>query len=845
MDSLPHLPRASSRRPFLVASVLLILGIVLGHEVWCGRLSMLVAAVVTAVLGGALLAAGPKPYGMAAMCLLVVWLGVVVANGYEVRVDRADSLSRLVSEGERCELEGIVLDDPEAKETAGSPWEPPGRVYRFHMRVTSVDAESGRQPAGGRVVVSVKRRGDLGLAYGDRVRLSGVVGEPDPVRNPGGFDYRRYLARRGIRRTVHVGRKDSVERLGSGGNVVWKLAYGLRHRLEASIERGALDEESRAFLTAVLLGKRRAVGEDLEEALLQTNTFHILAISGLHAAIVALALRGFLRRCFVPRSAAAVLTVLVLVVYAGMTGGRASVVRAGVMMSALMLGPLVQRESDGLNSLGFAAVVILLVKPLDVYDAGFQLSFAAAGAIILFVPRVRDWAAERWHLRPEPGVALPRWREWLNSVVLRSVELLALSIAAYLAVAPLTACYFHRFAPLSFIPNVGVVVLIGLIVPLGLVAALLGLASTSAALVAYAVTGVLVDVLDRLVMVTSSVRLIHINVRSAPLFVLGAYYAVLVAAGFAHRASRTTRAALAAALGVVGALAIWSPVVGRPAGAEVVMLDVGTGDSIFVRTRDGRRILVDGGLVRGGDPGRWAIMPFLRSRGYNRIDAIVLTHYDADHYGGLAYVLRHMPVGEFVVRGGPPGPRTAGAKELMRLVEESGVRVVRLEAGDALSWDGKERVVALAPASWLAETTPENNASIVLRIDDGGGVLLAGDIEAAAERSLVEQWPEQLASRVLKVPHHGSSSSSTPGFVDAVGPVVALIPADRWRPGLHPSAVVVDEYEERGVIVLRTDRHGAITVVAGDGPLRAWTMLANEASGAEASGADEAPTERH
>lgn len=783
------------------------------------------------MLGAALLAGGRGRHGIVLVCLLVTWLGVVVVNGHEARMARADSFGRTTTGGERCVVEGVVLDDPERKESAAHPWRPSGWVYRFHLRVTGVETDSGREPSGGRVVVSASRRGELGVAYGDRVRFSGVVRVPDAARNPGAFDYRAYLARRGIRRTVQVGRKDEVERLGSGGSPVWRLAYGLRRRLDASIERGALDDETRTFLRAVLLGKRRAVGEELEEALLQTNTVHILAISGLHAAIVALALRWLLRRCFVPRRVAALVTVAVLVLYAGMTAGRPSVVRACVMMSALMLAPLVQRDSDGLNSLGLAAAAILVVSPLNVYDAGFQLSFAAAGAIILFVPRMRDWAAERWHLRREPGVEVSRWREWSNRAALRVVELLSLSIVAYLAVAPVTAHYFHRFAPLSFIPNVGVVVLIGLIVPLGLVAALLGLASADAAMVAYAATGVLVHVLSRIVILTSSVRLIHFYVRPAPLLAVGTYYAIFLTAGFAHTASRATRTALAVALGIVGALAIWSPVARQPAGTEVVVLDVGTGDSIFVRTREGRRILVDGGLARSSDPGRWTIMPFLRSRGYNRLDAIVLTHYDADHYGGLAYVLRHMAVGEFVVRGGPPGPNTAGAIELMRVVEESGVPVVRLEEGDALTWGDGARIAVLAPASWLPDSTRENNASLVLKIDDAGGVLLTGDIEAEAERTLVTNWPEQIEARVLKVPHHGSSSSSTPLFVDAVGPAVALIPADRWRSGLHPAAVVLDEYERRGVPVLRTDLHGAITVVAADGGLRAWTMLADEPPG--------------
>jgi competence protein ComEC len=824
-----HFPRFSSRRPIFFVAVFFIVGILLGDAVWHGRLAVWLAAVVAGALAAGLCVVASERVGAVVAALLAVWLGVVVVNSYRARVSWGDSFSMLAGDGEECLIEGVVLDEPEARTTEGLFGAPASCLYRFHLRVTGVSVEDDTagtvRPAGGRVVVTATRAGELGIGYGDRVRFRGRVGVPDPARNPGGFDYREYLERKGIQRVVRVGAREEIERLGTGGSLAWRIVYSVRGRLERALEYGPMSDDSRAFLKGVLLGKRRAISEELEEALVYTNTVHVLAISGLHVAIVALAVHWVFRAVFLPRWAASVLTLAVIALYAAMTGGRASVVRASVMMGVILMAPVVRRQADALSSLALAAVLILLFRPLDVFSPGFQLSFVAAGGVVILAPRLIEWAAERWHLRPEPGVDVPGWRAGINWLALRLVQLAAVCVAAYVAVAPLTAFHFNRFAPLSFIPNVAVVALMGFIVPLGMVAAVVGQVWPFAAGVLNAVNGVLIGALSQVVVLTSNLRLIHLNVRSAPVLVLGAYYGVLVAVGFAHGASRTLRVALVAALAVVGGVVMWSPVMGTPDCAEVVVLDVGKGESIFVRTREGRRILIDGGMVLGSDPGRWTIMPFLRSRGYNRLDAVVLTHYDSDHYGGLTHVVEHIGVRRFIVRGGPESRKAHRVAGLLGLVERRGIPIERIEAGDRLTPVGDTPIVALWPDADLHWATSENNASIVLRVDESGGMLLTSDVEHETERRLLDSEAGRLAAGVLKVPHQGSKQSSTPEFLDAVEPRLAIITADRFRIHPHPAPEIVERYKERGIVVLRTDEHGAITVRLTRDGVRVWTML--------------------
>jgi len=825
VDALAHLPRFLSRRPFLFVAACLIPGILAGEWVWRGELPVVAAVTVFVVLAALLGAVASRRFAVAVVAALVAWLGVVAVNVHRASALRGDSLSALGVTGRACRIEGVVLDEPEgekAKEVFGKQGY---RRYRFALRVTGVELGGQMRPASDKVMVTIAREGELGLGYGDRVALWGTVVAPDGARNPGGFDYRAYLDRKGIHRVIRVGKAGEVVRLGGGGSWVWKFVYAARRRLERSLEYGRMSDDSRAFLKAVLLGKRGAVSEALEDALMDTNTVHILAISGLHAAIIALVIQLALRACFMPRWAASALTLVVLALYAAMTGGRAPVVRASVMMAVWLAAPLVRREPDTLNSIAFAAVLILLIKPLEVLSAGFQLSFVTVGVIVLLAPRMTEWLSERLHLRPEPGVEVPLWRRVLNPSIRGVVALFAVSVSAYIAAAPLVGHYFNRFAPLSFIPNVAVVALMGLVVPIGLLGAVAGQASSLVAAGLNTINGVLIGALQQVAVLTSNIRLIHLNVRSAPALVLAAYYGVLVTVGFAHRASRTMRVALAAAVAVLGAVVLWSPVPGGRRGTEVVVLDVGKGDSIFVRTRQGRRILIDGGMVLGSDPGRHAIMPFLRSRGYNRLDAVVLTHYDADHYGGLAHVLKHIAVGEFVVRGGPESRKTDGVDKMLRLAEHEGIPVVRVEAGDRLTAPGDTPIVALAPGASFPDTMSENNVSIVLQVGEGPGALLTADIEKETERWLVETQSARLRASVLKVPHQGSKDASTPGFLEAVRPTLAIVTADRYRIHRHPAPEVLERYESKGIKVLRTDKHGAVLVLLTDDGLRAWTML--------------------
>jgi competence protein ComEC len=254
----------------------------------------------------------------------------------------------------------------------------------------------------------------------------------------------------------------------------------------------------------------------------------------------------------------------------------------------------------------------------------------------------------------------------------------------------------------------------------------------------------------------------------------------------------------------------------------VTVLDVGQGDSIFLAFPDGRTMLVDGGGLPGSayvrsrrpgiDVGEDVVSPFLWSRGLKRLDVVALTHAHQDHLGGLAAVLRNFRVGELWVGRQVPGNR--GYAGLLAEAEARGVPVLHRLRGDSFDWGGV-RMRVLWPASAEPDNTDENDDSLVLRLEtESGSFLLTGDIERGVENALLA-YGDELAADFLKLPHHGSNTSSTDAFLDSVQPLFAAISVGENNPFGHPNAAALGRIKLRGARAYSTDRDGAITVLSG------------------------------
>ena len=599
------------------------------------------------------------------------------------------------------------------------------------------------------------------LTEGQRVaaplRLHAATG----FRNPGTYDYAAHLAREGIY-VVATTRAESVAPLDEKPPP-WSVR--VKRESVAAIAR-AIPPASAALLAGLLLGDRTELPRDLDEAFRRAGVYHVLAVSGFNVALLAASVWALCRLLRVPHRLSAVTAIVVVIAFALVVGPEPSVLRAVVMAVLVLSATLLDRDASVTNSLALAALAILAVRPSDLFDPGFQLSFAATLGIVV--------------------APLPR------GMIAGAV---GVSAAAQLAVLPIALTHFNQLSTIGAVANLGVVPLAGVATIVGLVAVGLSFISEAIAAVAFDAVWPVLLALRGVVGLAAQVPGAVVHVPAPGWLAVTCYTAALGSLLVWHTRRGQPRGILLLVGIVLGVLALgcaaW-PLV-RPADGRLrlTVLDVGQGDAIVVETPDGRAIVVDAGS--GGpmrlDAGERVVAPFLWNRGILRLAAIAVTHDDSDHAGGAAAIRRLFAIDEEWGAATPMPPHRFG-------------RAVITSLPSAAALGGRR-----------------NDGALVLRVDMGlASFLLASDIGAPRELELVAAGAH-LESTVLKVAHHGSRSSTSPELLRAVGPRLAAISVGARNPYGHPDAGVVERLGAGGAEVYRTDRDGALIFETDGGEL--------------------------
>jgi competence protein ComEC len=663
-----------------------------------------------------------------------------------------------------------------------------------HLTFPASVTVTGRVDAEPVVFAPDRRRLDVVVESVDGVRRSGrllvtIYGDPPPLsegqrvrapmrlhrasgfRNPGGFDYGQHLARGGVL-VVGSARADRLTVV-DDPPPAWNVK--VKRAARETIER-ALPPASAALLAGLLLGERTTLPPEIDTGFRRAGVYHLLAVSGFNVALVAGSTFALLRLVHFARRVAAAGAIVVVAGFAAVVGPQPSVLRSAIMATLVLGALVVEREASVLNALALAAIVILALRPSDLHDPGFQLSFAATAGIVV--------------------APLPR------GVVAGAV---AVSLAAELAVLPITLTHFNQLSLIGPLTNLWAVPLAGVVTVVGLAGVAVSWLATVTGEVLVDATWPLLVMLRLLVAIADTPwwALVHLPAPGWP--ATTCYVAALLLTlgwwRFRTRHPRHARHAgvLAATLLLVAiGIGAW-PLVRPPDGRlRVLVLDVGQGDAIVVEAPDGGRLLIDAGS--GGpwrlDAGERVVAPVLWNRGVMRLGAAVTTHDDQDHAGGMRTIRKLFTIRDaWTAEDLRTGPRVFG-----------GVRVTALT--DVQSPEG----VAVNPAR-PAKDPPrrrQNDDALVLRIDHGlVSFLLASDITAATEaRLLAARSP--VGATVLKVAHHGSRGSSTPEFLRAVSPLVAVISVGPRNPYGHPSPETLARLHAVSAAVYRTDHDGAV-----------------------------------
>lgn len=690
------------------------------------------------------------------------------------------------------------------------------------------------------------------LLTGERVEFDARIRAPGSFDNPGGFDYPQYLARRQIFWTATIPSTAQVVRQDGECGTRWGRAIaGIRRVL---LERIAAffphDDYARGMMQALLLGESTQVKQLWTEEFRKTGTFHALVISGQHVVVLTAGWVWVIFQITRRRWAAAGAGVLLAWIYAALAGGGAPVLRAAWGLTFYAGAGLFYRPGRVLNILAAVTLVFLVLDPGQATEASFQLSFLAVLAIgALSAPlaerstapfrqaarelRNVQWdpslpprvAAIRVELRliaetlslllPLPARASTLLAAGVTWLMANAVEMLLVTAMVQLALALPLVSYFHRFPVTGLFANLLIAPLLSAAIPTGMLAVVTDsrwLAQLAAWLIR--TSGALVE--------WSS----HFEPEwriPAPPFWLGLLFVLsLTALAIALRMSRWRAPAGAVALGALGLL-LWHPFAPdtQRGQLELTAVDIGQGDGLLMVLPDGRTLGIDaGGLgihraspkrrAPGIDTGEDVIAPYLWTRSIRRLDVLVLTHAHADHMGGFAALIEDFHPGEIWTGLLPTG--SADWLAIAQAARKAGTRIKTLREGDRFQ-AGAVQFDILAP---LADRTPgteaHNNDSLVMLVTYGRRrFLLTGDTELPVERRLLADWNLPRVD-VLKVGHHGSRTSTSEAWLDVLQPGVALISAGRGNSYRHPHSQVTARLAEHGVVMLRTDELGMVTV---------------------------------
>lgn len=635
--------------------------------------------------------------------------------------------------------------------------------------------------------------------------VTGTLAMPNQAKNPNSFDYQFYLKRKEIFWLLQPNEISPSFCTPPQGNLITVLKR-VRQKEVHNLEK-KMDEELAAIFAALLYGDRNLMNPDMEEAYAKTGTVHLLAISGLHVALLTGMCYAFLLRIGMTREKAELLLIVILPFYAVLTGLAPSVNRAVLMLILVLAAHRLKVQITPLDAISIAFLLLALFSPFAIYEPGFQLSFGVSLALVLSSTSI-----------------INRFHSYF-------IKLIVVSFVAQLASIPILLSYFYEISLISVVANLLFVPLFSFVIlPLVFVTYLTELLVPFLSDFPLFLVSIFVSFANELSASLASFPLSSIVIGKPSPFLLLLYLGVYLVFFIRWENVKGKKAFTVFLLPIIPVLfQVFLPYL-SPYG-KVVFVDVGQGDSILIRLPHNRaNYLIDtGGTIsfnseaweQRRDPfetGEDILVPFLKSEGLRRLDKLILTHGDMDHIGGASALLSELTIGEVLIP--ISSERTEMEREVLGIAETNQAKVKIVGAG--ARWKvGQDVFQVISPLEKLED---KNEGSIVLYAYFGGKRwLFTGDLGVGGETELLKQF-SKMDVDVLKVGHHGSKTSSSERFLDAIQPEAAVISAGEGNRYGHPHAEVLKSLRNRKVKVYRTDTQGAViyTFKEESGTFRTW-----------------------
>ncbi|MBI5192588.1 MAG: DNA internalization-related competence protein ComEC/Rec2 [Nitrospirae bacterium] len=659
------------------------------------------------------------------------------------------------------------------------------------------------------------------LNYGDIIKVTGRLKIIRGFKNPGLFDYSKYIAREGIRTGLSISKKEYILKTGTGGNPVLKKIFILREKIRMAITKN-IPEPSAGILKAMVIGDMGTLTNEVRDTFNAAGVTHILSISGSHLGFIALISFFIIRYLLIhlpynlliklsihiiPSKIAAIFTSVTIIFYTLLSGSETATVRSLIMALVYLLAILTEQDDDPVNTFVMAILIVLLWNPQALFDISFQLSYIAVYSMLITVKRFYKIETEK---------NIPRWKDYSKKLFL----FMLLTISASIATAPITAHYYNQITWTGIISNLIVVPFAGFIIlPVGLFTAILTLILNTDVMPLAWLDNVCLNLFYTIIECFAKLPFSIIYTPSPGIVFIIALYLLILSLLFMRNYYSKYLLPISIFLILITAGCNRYKEDYRDS-LRITFLDVGQGDSALIEFPDKKRMLIDGGgtFSETFDIGRSVVAPYLWNNGNSeflgirKVDYIVSSHPQLDHIEGLLYVIDKFDIGE-VWTNGTDNPASKELSKFKKIIQSKGLKEVVIDS------DSRERIIGGCRIFFLNPPVEKgsietNNLSIVMRVlCKDISILFTGDIEASAMEEIAAN-NSILESTIIKVPHHGSKGSVEDNFISAVNPKIAVISAGYQNSYHHPSPLTISTYENKGASVYRTDLHGAVIIQA-------------------------------
>ena len=617
--------------------------------------------------------------------------------------------------------------------------------------------------------------------YGDLIKIQGEYSSPQTARNYKGFDYSKYLKILKIYGIIKIEEANLLKE--NDLNIVLISINNLKQKMIDHANKN-MPQKTANLLLGLLIGQKDNIQEDIIKSFRTANLSHILAVSGAHTSYIILGLTYIITKSKAPRRIGYIITIIILLVFIIITGASYSVIRACIMSIITISAKLFYKKENFFISICVSLFIILIQNPFAINDIGLKLSFLGTIGIIVFNKNITEFFIR---IKIKENIA----------------KVLSLTFSAQLMIMPITILNFNTFSLTFFISNILASPLLGIIIILGFIAIFVSFVLNPISKILFFVLNLFLELLIFISEIVTKIPGSSILVKTPNLVFVITYYILILFINYFFiikknpirrfqkkiikictiKNIKRIIKIIARIFLIISFLTMLVRVINPT--LKIYFIDVGQGDCTLIITPKGKKILIDGGEGKNE-----ILLPYLLDRGINKIDYIIISHFDSDHCNGLIEVMEKIKVGKVIVSKQPG--ESEEYRNILEIIKRKNIEAYVVKAQDRITIEKDLYINILNPAGKLEFNDLNNNAMVAKLIYKNFSMLFTGDIEKA-EENIAQKYKNNLKSTILKVAHHGSKTSTNEEFLKYVEPQIALIGVGENNKFGHPNQQTIEK----------------------------------------------------